>query len=277
VLGNLLSVGLPDGRLIEYLVDGLGRRVGKKIDGLLLQQWVYRDALKPVAELDGAGNLVVEFVYGQKSNVPDYVRRDGATYRVVSDHLGSPRHVINVADSSDVVFSVIYSSFGEVSGTGLPWLPAGFAGGMFDSDTGLVRFGLRDFDPYQGRWTSRDMARFDGGLNLYRYSHNDPINFFDQTGMVPTSTAERATACAMCRYVTLVIGKGCEVLKNPVCLFGTIPCAAACSAICGGVDVDLVFGDMDPGKPSGGPNTGSQRTSGTGSGNSGSGGRGGGP
>jgi YD repeat-containing protein len=45
VLGNLLSVGLPDGRLIEYLVDGLGRRVGKKIDGVLLQQWVYRDAL----------------------------------------------------------------------------------------------------------------------------------------------------------------------------------------------------------------------------------------
>ena len=84
VLGNLLSVGLPDGRLVEYLVDGLGRRVGKKIDGMLLQQWVYRDALKPVAELDGVGNLVAEFVYGGKSNVPDYVRRDGATYRVVS-------------------------------------------------------------------------------------------------------------------------------------------------------------------------------------------------
>src|SRR4029079_6350626 len=29
-LGNLLSVGLPNGDLVEYLVDGMGRRVGKK-------------------------------------------------------------------------------------------------------------------------------------------------------------------------------------------------------------------------------------------------------
>ena len=82
VLGNLLSVGLPNGDLVEYLVDGMGRRVGKKKNGVLLKQWIYRDALKPVAELDGAGNLVAQFVYGAKGNVPDYVVRGGATYRV---------------------------------------------------------------------------------------------------------------------------------------------------------------------------------------------------
>jgi len=84
-LGNLLTVGLPNGDLIDYLVDGMGRRVGKKKNGVLLKQWLYRDALKPVAELDGSGNLVSEFVYGSKSNVPDYVVRGGATYRVISD------------------------------------------------------------------------------------------------------------------------------------------------------------------------------------------------
>jgi YD repeat-containing protein len=41
VLGNLLSVTLPDATLIEYLVDGNGRRVGKKRDGVLEKQWVY--------------------------------------------------------------------------------------------------------------------------------------------------------------------------------------------------------------------------------------------
>ena len=35
--GALLSVDLPDGRLVEYLIDGQGRRVGKKVDGVL--QW----------------------------------------------------------------------------------------------------------------------------------------------------------------------------------------------------------------------------------------------
>ena len=34
-LGNLLSVGLPDGDLVDYLVDGMGRRVGKKKNGVL--------------------------------------------------------------------------------------------------------------------------------------------------------------------------------------------------------------------------------------------------
>ena len=89
-----------NGDLVEYLVDGMGRRVGKKKNGVLLKQWIYRDALKPVAELDGSSALVSEFVYGSKSNVPDYVRRGGATYRVVSDQLGSPRYVVNVANAS---------------------------------------------------------------------------------------------------------------------------------------------------------------------------------
>ena len=62
------------------------------------------DALKPVAELDGSGNLVSQFVYASKSNVPDYVVRDGNMYRIVSDNLGSPRYVVNVANSSDVPF-----------------------------------------------------------------------------------------------------------------------------------------------------------------------------
>lgn len=46
-LGNLLNVGLPNGDLIEYLVDGMGRRVGKKKNGVLIKQWLYRDALNP--------------------------------------------------------------------------------------------------------------------------------------------------------------------------------------------------------------------------------------
>jgi YD repeat-containing protein len=118
-LGNLVSVGLPNGDLVEYLVDGMGRRVGKKKNEVLLKQWIYRDALKPVAELDGAGNLVSEFVYTSKANVPDYALRGGATYRVLSDHLGSPRYAVNVANSGDVPLSANYTSFGEMTGTGV--------------------------------------------------------------------------------------------------------------------------------------------------------------
>jgi hypothetical protein len=59
VLGNLLSVRLPNGDLVDYLVDGVGRRVGKKRNGALIKQWIYRDALKPMAELDAVSRIIM--------------------------------------------------------------------------------------------------------------------------------------------------------------------------------------------------------------------------
>jgi RHS repeat-associated protein len=63
-------------------------------------------------------------------------------------------------------------------------LPIGFAGGLSDAATGLVRFGFRDYDPAAGRWTVRDPARYDGGqFNLYVYVLNDPIQLRDPAGL----------------------------------------------------------------------------------------------
>ena len=62
-------MSLPDGRSIEYVLDGQNRRIGKKVNGVLVQAWLYQDRLNPVAELDGAGNVVARFVYGSKPNV----------------------------------------------------------------------------------------------------------------------------------------------------------------------------------------------------------------
>ena len=47
VLGNLRSVDLPDGRTIEYIVDGENRRVGKRVNGTLEQGLLYKDMLNP--------------------------------------------------------------------------------------------------------------------------------------------------------------------------------------------------------------------------------------
>lgn len=128
--------------------------------------------------------MVADFVYGAKGNVPDYVRSGGATYRVVSDQLGSPMRVVNVGSSSDVPFAASYTSFGEVTGTALDWMPFGFAGGVYDGDTGLVRFGARDYDPLVGRWTARDPVRFQGQqANLYVYVNDEPVNRRDPSGL----------------------------------------------------------------------------------------------
>jgi len=188
VLGNLLAVTLPNGDLIEYLVDGKGRRVGRKLNGVFTNRWLYQDGLRPVAELDASGALLATYVYGTKSNAPDLVLRGGQAYRVFSDQLGSPRLVVNASNASDVPYSATYEAFGEVAGTGLAWMPFGFAGGMYDPATRLLRFGARDYDPSVGRWISKDPIRFGGGqANIYAYVNNDPVNLLDPSGTGPVA------------------------------------------------------------------------------------------
>ncbi len=143
VRGNLTRVDLPSGDVIEYLVDGGDRRVGKKRNGTLEKAWLYRDGLNPVAELDGAGALVSRFVYASKSNVPDFMVRGGTTYRIFSDHLGSPRAIVDVATGT-TAWRADYDAWGNravLMGTA-DFVPFGFAGGLHDADTGLVRFGV---------------------------------------------------------------------------------------------------------------------------------------
>jgi RHS repeat-associated protein len=104
------------------------------------------------------------------------------TYRIISDHLGSPRLVINAADGT-VAQRMDYDEFGNVAlDTNPGFQPFGFAGGIYDRQTGLVRFGARDYSAEIGRWLSKDPILFDGGVNLYEHTFNDPINFLDVNG-----------------------------------------------------------------------------------------------
>lgn len=109
------------------------------------------------------------------------------TYRIVSDHLGSPRLVVDVT-SGAIVQRMDYDEFGTVIlDTNPGFQPFGFAGGLYDRDTGLVRHGARDYDAEVGRFAAKDPIRFQGGAsNLYEYVTNDPVNLIDPEGEFPT-------------------------------------------------------------------------------------------
>ncbi len=184
VLGNLRQVTLPGGGVIEYVTDGKNRRIGKKVNGTLVQGFLYQDQLKPVAELDGAGNIVSRFVYATRVNVPDYMLKGGLTYRIITDHLGSPRLVVNTA-SGAVVQRMDYDAWGNVLRDDSPgFQPFGFAGGLYDGDSRLVRFGARDYDAGVGRWTANDPTGYSGGdTNFYLYASVNPLDVSDPNGL----------------------------------------------------------------------------------------------
>jgi RHS repeat-associated protein len=144
-----------------------------------------KDQLEPVAEIDDQG-VVTHFIYASRSHVPDLMVKSGVAYRLLVDQLGSVRMVVRVSDS-EVMQQIDYDPWGVPTLVSGDWdvQPFGFAGGVYDSETGLVRFGARDYDTGTGRWIAKDPVRFDGGYNLYAYANNDPVNFLDKTGEGP--------------------------------------------------------------------------------------------
>lgn len=184
--GTLATVTLPDNLVISYLHDARGRRIARAIDGVRTHVWLYGEGLMPMAEFDGSGNLLKSFIYSVGATPTAYIT-GGQTFHIVSDHLGSPRLIVDSTGS--VVRRIDYDAFGYLltdtnPGMGLVF---GFAGGMADPNHELIRFGARDYQPSNGRWTTKDPMFFGGGENLYGYVNNNPLNFKDRTGLLGRS------------------------------------------------------------------------------------------
>jgi RHS repeat-associated protein len=180
--GELLQA-TAGGQTVSFAYDGLRRRTGRT-DAGGTTQYLYGspdDALLLTQSRNPAGVLTTYF-YDEGRRL-FALQRGANRFYVGSDQVGSPRVV---TDSAGAVVKVV-----EYDGYGVPTLdsnpafelPIGFAGGVSDATTGFVRFGLRDYDPVEGRWTARDPATFGGGqANLYAYVNNDPVTRIDPSG-----------------------------------------------------------------------------------------------
>lgn len=85
----------------------------------------------------------------------------------------------------DVATNSSLRAFGRIVSDSNPgFQPFGFAGGLYDEDTKLTRFGARDYDVETGRWTAKDPIRFaSGDANIYGYVFGDPVNLWDPKGL----------------------------------------------------------------------------------------------
>jgi len=181
--GELLEVALPNGDRIAYLHDPLGRRIAKKINGSIVEKYLWLGLTRLLAVYDGNDNLLMRFEYAD-GRMPVAMTTGGASYYLAYDQVGSLRTVSDA--SGNVVKAISYDSFGTILSDSNPALalPFGFAGGLHDRDTGLVKFGFRDYDPAIGRWVAKDPIFFAGGnVDLYGYVLNDPVNFVDPEGL----------------------------------------------------------------------------------------------
>ena len=174
---------------VTYEHDGMGRRVARFLNGTKTNEYLYGSPDDPFqVTATREGSVLTTYFYNESGQL--YAYRRGTTYFwVATDQVGTPRRVTNAA--GQVVKTITYDSYGKVlSQSGTESLALGYAGGLADPVTGMVRFGMRDYDPASGRWTAKNPLLFGGGSsNLYTYAGNNPVTVTDRSGLPSISAS----------------------------------------------------------------------------------------
>ncbi len=181
-LGELLEVTTPT-KTITYRHNANNQRVAKLINGTVVEKYLWANLTTLLAVYDSSDNLVQRFEYAD-NRMPVAMTQGSSKYYLHYDQVGSLRAVTDT--NHNIVKEITYDTFGNILTDSNPnfKVPFGFAGGLYDSDTKLTRFGYRGYDAYTGKWTAKDPIGFQGGdSNLYGYVLGDPVNFVDPTGL----------------------------------------------------------------------------------------------
>ncbi len=110
-------------------------------------------------------------------------------YRLVGDHLGSTTLLVDTATPPTVVQRQYHKPYGEIAfqwTAGGSLTSIGFTGQRLDTDTGLMYYGARFYDPVLAYFVSADTLGVSKGAsqsrNRYAYTLNNPVKYTDPTG-----------------------------------------------------------------------------------------------
>ena len=189
----------------EFVYDGLSRlRISRyyvrnaNTNALELQNEKRRvyDGMDIVQERDG--NNVTTASLTRAGNIGGILARTTGPANTASIFYGydGGGNVTNLTNNAGAqVGSYTYDAFGNTvatSGVAASENPYRFS--TKEAIGGLYSYGLRFYSPGLGRWINRDPIGEAGGANLYLFAGNDPINTYDDYGMIPNkmTLAQRA-------------------------------------------------------------------------------------
>ena len=167
----------------EYTYNGLGQRVKKTAAG---ETTIYHYDMngRLIAETAADGTIIVEYLYMGKVRL---AMKDGPTgniYHFLNDHLGTPEIVTD--SSGTVVWEAYHLPFGETNIHPDSSIVNNFRfpGQYYDNETGFHYNYHRYYDPRTGRYLTPDPIGLVGGINLYAYVGNNPINRVDPMALI---------------------------------------------------------------------------------------------
>jgi len=178
-LDQLCSLTTPKGEVWKYRYDPFGRRISKEGPNRTIFFMWDRDVI--IHELDNY-SAPITWIFDVHTFKPLGKIQNGRVYSVITDHLGTPRELID--PNGQIVWSGDYSSWGSIDEERSSEVdcPIRFQGQWYDEETDLHYSRFRYYDPMSGRFISQDPIGLKGGVNLYQYGPN-PINWIDPLGL----------------------------------------------------------------------------------------------
>lgn len=176
---QLTEVDLPNGEVVNYKYDALGRRIQRTTTSGANERYVY-DGNDVLLDLNADWSVATTYLNGP--GIDNHLRQTSATSGIsyyLTDHLGSTAALTDA--TGNIVEQLAYDSFGNSSGSSLTRYT--YTGREFDADAGLYYYRTRFYDPQGGRFISEDPIGLIGGLNQYAYVENQPTNAIDPFGL----------------------------------------------------------------------------------------------
>ena len=175
---------------LEFAYDYQGRRMFKKVydgDTLVKHEKYLYNGYKLIAVYDGMNSdaLLKTFVWQPVGlDVPLCMTAGSAVYYYLTD---GNKNVTGLFDGTGTrAATYMYDPFGQTlsaNGTAAESNPFRFSSEFFDTETGLVYYNYRYYDPKIGRWIKRDLTTEMSEKNLYNMVNNDIINHWDLIGL----------------------------------------------------------------------------------------------
>jgi len=166
----------------EYTYNGSGQRQMKEVVGVATVFHYDFDG-NIIAESQADGTMTAEYLYVDQSRMAMVTVGTGALYFFHNNYLGTP--VLMTDTTGTVVWEADYKPFGEARVNPNSGVVNNFrfAGQYYDEETGLHYNYHRYYDPKIGRYLTPDPIGLEGGINLYAYVFNNPINKIDPLGL----------------------------------------------------------------------------------------------
>jgi RHS repeat-associated protein len=178
----------------EFGYDGFGRRtrIVEKENGNVVTDRLYVWCGSELCEeRDASGTQVLKRFDPYGVQVGSQSGLAAGNYFFTTDHLSSIREMTDSQGLPRAVYD--YTPFGRASRiSGDLDADFGFTGHFFHMASQLSLTPFRVYDANLARWLSRDPLGETGGVNLYTYVSNDPINWWDPLGLVEISDEFRA-------------------------------------------------------------------------------------